>query len=169
MDIYRFAERLMGMDDVAWQRHAHPLSVWTRIALGLPLLVLAAWSRTWIGDWWLAALAGALVFIWLNPRMAPVPEHTNNWASKGVFGERVWLNRNEVPIPRQHLIVPNILSAVSALGIPPLVWGLYVLDIWPTLLGAALIYLGKMWFVDRMVWLYEDMKDVHPPYADWLR
>jgi hypothetical protein len=26
-----------------------------------------------------------------------------------------------------------------------------------------------MWFCDRMVWLYDDMKDKHPPYAAWLR
>ncbi len=55
------------------------------------------------------------------------------------------------------------------MGIPLLIHGLYLLEIWPTLLGAVLIYLGKMWFIDRMVWLFEDMKDQHPPYAAWLR
>jgi hypothetical protein len=74
-----------------------------------------------------------------------------------------------VPIPPRHRIAPHILTAISMLGIPPLAWGLYALEIWPTLLGSALIYLGKMWFVDRMVWLYEDMKDVRPEYAAWLR
>lgn len=55
------------------------------------------------------------------------------------------------------------------MGIPLLIHGLYLLEIWPTLLGAVLIYLGKMWFIDRTVWLFEDMKDQHPPYAAWLR
>ena len=32
------------------------------------------------------------------------------------------------------------------------------LDVWPTLLGCALVYLAKLWFLDRMVWLYEEMK-----------
>lgn len=30
---------------------------------------------------------------------------------------------------------------------------------WPTLFGAALVYLGKLWFLDRMVWLCRDMRD----------
>jgi hypothetical protein len=169
MDVFHFAERLMGMNEETWQRHAHPLSVWTRICLGLPLLILAVWSRDWVGWWWLLALAAVLVFIWINPRMTPIPKHTDNWGSKGVFGERIWLNRRKVPIPERHRIVPHLLTVISALGTAPLVWGLYALNVWPTLLGAALIYLGKMWFVDRMVWLFEDMKEQHPEYAGWLR
>ncbi|MEM1299530.1 MAG: DUF6653 family protein [Pseudomonadota bacterium] len=27
----------------------------------------------------------------------------------------------------------------------------------------------KMWFLDRMVWLYDDMAKTHPEYAAWLR
>ena len=37
------------------------------------------------------------------------------------------------------------------------------------LLGAAVSYAGKLWFCDRMVWLYEDMKDRDPQYRSWLR
>jgi hypothetical protein len=29
--------------------------------------------------------------------------------------------------------------------------------------------LCKLWFVDRMVWLYEDMRQEMPEYRDWLR
>lgn len=169
MDVYRFAERLMLMDEKTWQRHAHPISIWSRVFLALPLLVLAVWSRAWIGDWWLIALAGAVGFIWLNPRMAPVPVHTDNWGAKAVFGERIWLNRKNVPIPAHHRLVPHLLSILSALGIPLLLWGLYALAIWPTLFGSMVIYLGKLWFVDRMVWLYEDMRDEHCEYEAWLR
>ena len=28
-------------------------------------------------------------------------------------------------------------------------------------------FVGKLWFLDRMVWLYEDMKDVGE-YGEWL-
>jgi hypothetical protein len=49
-----------------------------------------------------------------------------------------------------------------------LAWGLYALAIWPTLSGMALIMLGKLWLVDRMVWLYEDMKNASPEYRSWL-
>jgi hypothetical protein len=29
------------------------------------------------------------------------------------------------------------------------------------------VILAKTWFIDRMVWLFEEMKD-HPEYQDWL-
>jgi len=38
-----------------------------------------------------------------------------------------------------------------------------------TLFGLSLMIGGKLWFVDRMVWLYQDMKDAHPDYAAWAR
>ena len=41
------------------------------------------------------------------------------------------------------------------------------LPLWPTLLGTALTSLGKLWFVDYMVWLYEDMKDATPESRNW--
>lgn len=48
---------------------------------------------------------------------------------------------------------------------PSVVWGVYALDIWPTLFGAAVVSLSKLSFLDRMVWLYEEMNDryVRPP------
>ena len=62
-----------------------------------------------------------------------------------------------------------VLGFGSAVGIIPLVWGLWSLDVTMTLLGLVLVVLPKVWFVDRMVWLYEDMQDADPTYASWLR
>ena len=76
-------------------------------------------------------------------------------------------NRDKVPVPRHHRRMPHILTAVAAVGVLLLVWGLVELAIWPTLLGMSLTFLGKLWFVDRMVWLYEEMKDATPEYRDW--
>ncbi|MGH1393463.1 MAG: DUF6653 family protein [Trichormus sp.] len=28
--------------------------------------------------------------------------------------------------------------------------------------------LGKLWYLDRMVWLYTEMKDINPEYRSWL-
>jgi hypothetical protein len=36
---------------------------------------------------------------------------------------------------------------------PILIWGIYTLALWPTLLGLLVTYTGKLWFLDRMVWL----------------
>lgn len=156
-----------GLDQATWMRHANPWSVWTRNTV-LPLLVLAVWSRIWLGWWSLIPVAGAVIWTWLNPRIFPAPPSTNNWASKAVFGERVWLNRNEVPVPVHHRTVPNVLSSVSAIGAVFVIWGVGSLALWPTLFGAALIYLSKLWFLDRMVWLYEDMREATGEYRSWL-
>jgi hypothetical protein len=77
-----------------------------------------------------------------------------------VLGERLWLNRRNVPIPSHHRIAPNVLSGIGALGLVPLVYGLWRLDLCATLIGTILVYAGKLWFIDRMVWLYRDMSGV---------
>ncbi|WP_435020382.1 DUF6653 family protein [Tundrisphaera sp. TA3] len=166
MTLERGIARAFAMDEAAWRRHASPWSVWTRVAT-LPLWILAVWSRAWIGRWAVAPVALLALWTWWNPRLFPAPASTDNWASKGVMGERVWLDRDRVAIPRHHRLVPRILAAVAAIGGILLIWGLAELAIWPTLLGMALAFLGKLWFVDRMVWLYEDMKDATPEYRGW--
>ncbi|ADN37531.1 conserved hypothetical protein [Methanolacinia petrolearia DSM 11571] len=149
---------LFAMDDETWERHSNPWSVWTRNTV-LPVLIVAFWSRVWLG--WLAIVpvAAAILWMWVNPRLFKKPESTDNWASKSVLGERIWLNRKTVPVPERHRRAPNILSAVSGVGFLFVIYGVYFLEIWPVLFGSALVYLGKLWFLDRMVWLYEDTKE----------
>ena len=167
-DLFSAAERLMQMDDAAWARHANPKSVYSRIGI-LPLITLALWSRIWLGWWCLVPLLATVVWIWWNPRAFPAPQTTDHWASRGTFGERVFLNRHVVPVPQHHLIWARRLTWVSAIGLVPWIYGLWVLNPWATLTGVLLIVGGKIWFVDRMVWLYQDMKDTDPTYAAWLR
>jgi Family of unknown function (DUF6653) len=40
-------------------------------------------------------------------------------------------------------------------------------DLWPTLFGTMMVYLGKLWFVDRMGWLWQDMQDATLEYQSW--
>ncbi len=156
-----------AMTDEVWKRHSNPWSVWTRIPF-IMLFALAVWSRIWIGGWALIPVALLLIWTWINPRAFPPPSSTDNWASKAVLGERVWLNRTTVPIPEHHRLAAKLLSTLSAIGVPFYVWGLYALEIWPTVLGTSLILFGKVWFIDRMAWLYEDMHDKTPDYRIWL-
>lgn len=165
-----FEERIaaaFGMDDETWARHSNPWSVWTRNTV-LPTLVLAVWSRAWLGRWALVPVALAVFWMWLNPRLFARPASTRSWASKAVLGERVWLNRGSIPVPEHHRRVPHLLNAFALSGVPLVVWGLAALRIWPLLLGCLAIFAGKLWFLDRMVWLYEDMKDDDPRYRAWL-
>ena len=160
-------ENLMGMNDATWKRHANPWSVWTRFLI-LPLLVLAIWSRVWIGWWCLAAIALLIVWTVVNPRAFPKPSSTHGWASRATFGERVWLNRKTVPIPGHHFRFSHALNAATASALIPLIYGLITYEPLVTFLGLALIVVGKLWFLDRMVWLYQDMKGSDPDYSSWL-
>ena len=156
IDPGRATESLMGMGEETWARHASPWSVWTRIPI-LPLLALAIHSRAWIGAWALLPVAALLVWTWANPRAFAPPARLDSWASRGVLGERLWLARRERPIPREHERVAATLTAVAALGLLPLAHGLWTLNGWATATGVAITFLAKMWFVDRMVRLHDEM------------
>lgn len=156
---------LFTMTDETWEKHANPWSVWSRM-VALTILVIAMWSRVWIGGYaWI--IVGALV-LWLifNPKAFKRPKSTKNWASKAVLSERVWLNRKTIAIPKAHSFMAALLNSINGLDLPFLIYGLYNFHFWPTLLGITLIYAGKMWFLDRMVWLFEDMKVKHKKYSD---
>lgn len=156
---------LFRMNESTWQRHANPWSVWTRTTV-LPLLILAGWSRVWIGNWALGLGAAAVLWTWLNPHLFGRPTSLENWASKAVLGERAWIRRDDVLVPQRHRIIPHVLNAINGVGILFVIGGVVQLAVWPTVFGLMLNYTGKLWFLDRMVWLYEDMKDATPEYED---
>ena len=159
--------RAFQMSPEVWARHANPLSVWTRYA-ALPVLIFAIWSRAWIGWWSVLPVLTVLVWLWLNPRVFRRPASTRNWASKAVLGERVWLNRKEIPIPRHHNNAIGVLNTITGVGSLLLIYGLIALSVLATVVGTCVVVLGKSWFLDRMVWLYDEMAEEHLPYREWL-
>lgn len=158
----------MAMDEATWARHASPWSVWTRVPI-LPLLALAVWSRLWLGWWCLVPIGALALWTYLNPRAFSPPATTDTWASKATFGERVWLNRGRVPIPPHHARFAHLLSVLSGFGLVPTVYGLITYEPFAVVLGVVWVVVAKMWFLDRMVWLYDDMRQEHTEYAAWLR
>jgi hypothetical protein len=159
--------KLFGLAGDNWMRHANPVSVRTRFAV-LPLLALAVWSREWIGWWSLAAVALALGFMMVNRLLFPPPRSTRHWASKGVFGERIWTDRAKAELPAQFR--SRVLSATYACqvaGMAVLVYGLVELDLLAVVSGVFITQVAKAWFIDRMVLLFEDMKARDPEYAGW--
>ena len=154
MDIFKFAERTMSMDERTWRRHANPLSGWTRMMI-LPLFCLAVWSRVWLGWGALIPVGLVLLFTWLNPRLFAEPASFRHWMSRGVIGERIFLeHRGE--IASHHRKTAHFLSAASVPGALLMVWGLVVLWWEAAFFGAILTALPKLWFVDRMVWILQD-------------
>ena len=168
MDIFKSAERLMGMSESAWARHANPWSVYTRIGGGT-LTFLALWSPFWIGWAGGAAIAAALLWTWLNPRLFPPPLSVDSWATKGVLGERIFLNRKTVPIPAGHHRAATITTGVAAVFLASTVYGFIKRDFALALVSWHAATLAKLWFCDRMVWLWEEMKDAAPQYRAWAQ
>ena len=76
---------------------------------------------------------------------------------RGVLGERLWLARDETPVPAHHRRAPNILSAIGAAGVLLAIGGLAMRAGWAVIAGVAVAMLAKLWFIDRMVWLHRDM------------
>lgn len=156
------------MDEEAWQRHANPLSVLSRMSI-LPLMTVAIMSREWIGWGALVPVGMVLLWTWWNPRAFARPAKTQGWASHGTFGERVLLNHANIPVPDHHMAWAGALTTLAGLGLIPWAYGLWQIDWGFILFGMTLMMGAKLWFVDRMVWLYQDMKSASPTYAAWDR
>jgi len=169
MKILDLSSKAMSMSGEVWMRHTNPWSVWTRI-LGYPLLILVFWSREWFGIYFLIPVVVYLLWTWLNPRLFPKPKSTNNWASKGVFGEKIFTERKKekIKIPKHHITAAYVTITIAMIGFVILIYGLYVLDIYITLFGGSIAILGKMWFFDRMAWFFDDIKELYPKYKKWI-
>lgn len=142
------------MTDEAWRRHANPWSVWTRFA-ALPLLVLAVWSRAWIGVWSLVPVALVGAWLWANVRVfGPVATPPEQWSARGIYGERIWL-RERARLPEHHRRVLRLLALLGPVGGGFLVWGLVALDPWPVVLGCTVVVLAQLWRIDHFGWIYD--------------
>ncbi|MGM0634930.1 MAG: DUF6653 family protein [Bacteroidota bacterium] len=141
-----------------WMKHANPWSFWTRFAT-MPFLILAVWSRVWLG--WFCLIPISILIFWLlvNPTLFNKPKNFDDWSSKAVLGEKCWSEGKKKPVPKHHnspVLILTILQATSGIF---LILGLWRLDINLSIFGTISVYLTKMWFLDRMVWIYEEMKN----------
>ena len=159
--------KLFGLKGEAWMRHANPASVWTRFAV-LPLLVPAIWSRTWIGWWSLVPIGALLVWLVINPLFFEEPASTRYWASRSVFGERLWSETDHASFPPEFRSpVTNVAQGMQVVGLVPMVLGLVIFDVAAAVCGMLIVQLGKCWYLDRMVLLFGAMKERDPEVAAW--
>lgn len=142
-------------DDASWLKHTNPWSIWTRFAT-LPFIILAIWSRVWIGWYCLIPIILLIIWVFINPTLFKAPKNFDSWGSRAVLGEQIYLNRSEKPIPKHHAFAALILTVLQSISGLILGYGLWKLDLYSTIYGASTIYLSKMWFLDRMVWLHQD-------------
>jgi hypothetical protein len=153
MDTADRIAKTFGMNDEAWRRHANPWSVWTRFA-AIPLMLLAIWSRTWIGWWCLVPVAAVVVWLFINPKAFPPVDEPRSWAARGIYGERAWV-RDRGLVPPDHRGVLRLLVSLGTIGFGMILWGLIALQVWPTVFGTTLIVLAQLWRIDRFNWLWE--------------
>ena len=84
-----------------------------------------------------------------------------------MLGERIFVHQDEVPIPPQYATrVPQLIQILQMLGLLPLVYGLFQLDLTTTVLGLLIVQSAKFWYCDRMTLLFNDVKG-RPEYASW--
>ena len=160
--------RIFQLNDKAWMRHANPWSVWTRYSV-LPFLVLAIWSKAWIGGFCLGPIALSLLWMFLNPHVFPKPASTKNWASMAVLGERVYLQRDTRKLPDVHnSMIFGLLKVIAGAGFFMALYGAIFEVFHCVFFGTLVAIIAKSWFLDRMVWLYCDMVEHHPEYKRWL-
>ncbi|GAB5466914.1 MAG: hypothetical protein Kapaf2KO_23500 [Candidatus Kapaibacteriales bacterium] len=158
MRIYDFAESLMRMDDGVWRRHANPWSVWTRVPIIFPLAaVLYLWP---VLGWWTILPVGIIgIWTYLNPRVFGPIDKIGSWSSKGVYGEKIFLaEREKGSISKEHIKVANFLTVLSGISAIAMIIGIVIQDFYLTAIGTLLCWVFKMWFVDRMVWVFEDYR-----------
>lgn len=165
MPIEKHITNLFRLDEEGWARHANPLSGWSRFVTGMILPILAIWSRIWIG-WWAALAFGAVaLWLWLNPRLFAPVEHDRGWMSRAVFGERAFIEYRELAAGLISVRRAHLFNLIAALGLIPLVYGLWVLDPVTTIAGASISVTGKMLFIGEMVAFYDRMKTAYPELA----
>ncbi|WHT20245.1 hypothetical protein N8J89_04000 [Crossiella sp. CA-258035] len=154
MDIAGAVAGAFQMDEESWRRHANPWSVWTRFA-ALPLMLLAIWSRVWIGWWCLLPIGAVVIWLFVNPSAFPPVEHPRSWAAKGIYGERAWVHERDQVSP-EHRRVLRFLVAAGLCGFALIAWGLIALRLWPTVFGTTVLIMAQLWRIDRFVQLWEN-------------
>jgi hypothetical protein len=131
----------MDIRKTMWKRHVNPWSGWSRM-LSYPFLFLAIWYHNWI------ALIIVIVWYIANPFLFPEPESTDNFMSKAVLGEKLWTGKMRSKFP-------NVLNGFNGIFFVIALYASYTNMLWHVVYPAILSLTFKMWFLDRMVRLYE--------------
>lgn len=86
-----------------FSRHSNPWSAWTRWA-STPLVLVPVWTRRWRD--------AALVAVWLlvNPVIFPKPAGHENWATRAILGEELWITQR----PNDGACVLSAVTSVAA-------------------------------------------------------
>lgn len=167
MKIEMIAARLFKMNDEVWVKHSNPMSVWSRVLTLLPLSGVLYW-REYFGTYLLPIVFVFILWLWLNPRIFPVPRSNDNWAARAVFGEKLLTSAYRENIAAHHRQPVFFTKLITGIGFVLLLIGIWKIDFTAYCCGLTIVYLGKFWFLDRMNWIYRDQAEHDPEVASWI-
>jgi len=126
-----------------WERHENPASGWSRVPTG-PLLLYAIYARNW------KLLGATVAFVAVNPVLFPEPgpEADDSWMTRGVRGERLWVQGADA----------GRAGLLNAVNVPVFCWAVYAAIRRRPAQTAAFTALSmalKLAFVGEMAKLYD--------------
>jgi hypothetical protein len=120
---------------------------------GGPLLVLALYRRNWL------LLALAAVWTVLNPVLFRQPERTDDWMSRGVLGEKQWIEDDN---PLFALRGPGLLNTLNLPAFAYTLSAAYRRKPVGATVGLAVSMALKFAFVGQMVQYYDENRKDDP-------
>ena len=100
-------------------------------------------------------------------RLRPAEVHPQ-LGVQGSTGREDLVDRANLDLPEQFRSpVPTIANAYQTVGLAFLAYGLVDLNLLATVAGILIVHGGKLWYIDRAVLLFADMKGRDSKYAAW--
>lgn len=130
------------MKEDTWLKHSNPLSGWTRFA-AVPVLMIAVWHRNWLV---VAAVSG---FIAVNPFLFLPPARSDRWITRAVLGEKIYCSR------KKQFDFSFLLLVLVAVSFALALYGVILRQIHSAVSGTAGVIVFKLWYLDRMVKIYD--------------
>lgn len=148
-------------------RPAGPLAVALKI-VSPELLCALLWSHVWLGSALsisLAASAAALLLV--VQRLSLTGGAGDTWPRHVGYGERIWLNRLILPVPRELGQRITVLYMVFWTGAAVALYGSASASIVLTLTGLAVAHSAQFACFRSLVALYRAMRKNAPLYRFW--
>jgi Family of unknown function (DUF6653) len=144
-------------------------SIATYAKVVAPALITAAlWSHVWVGT--TASVALTLVAVFFVVAIARIRRQTQSsrgWAVAVSFGERIWLNRLQIPIPGELNAKLTVLYLSFWTGTLVALSGGFTASAILTATGLIVAYTAMIVYFQKLVRLYRTMKEKEPLYRFW--
>jgi Family of unknown function (DUF6653) len=144
-------------------------AVATYAKIAAPVLITAAlWSHVWVGTAASVALTLATVFFVVAiARIRRQTQSSRGWAVAVSFGERIWLNRLQIPIPGELNTKLTVLYLAFWTGTLVALSGGFTASVILTATGLIVTYAAMTVYFQNLVQLYRTMKEKEPLYRFW--